>query len=264
MVQGRRYFSRFATLLFVIFAYIFLYVPMVVMVIFSFNDSSVSLSWKGFSLRWYINFFNSPQIIKALQTSLIVASASTIISVVIGTAFVLCTSWWKTSFLNNIFYLNVILPDIILAVGVLSIFTFLKVPLGYCSLIVGHSVIGLGFVVPIVRTRFEELDPELTEASLDLGAGYNQTFVRVIMPLLIPSLIASGLLVFTLSLDDFLIAFFCSSPNVQTLSIYVYSMIKTFVDPTINAVSTCLLVVSSILVLLLSAFKVIDKVIAHE
>ena len=122
----------------------------------------------------------------------------------------------------------------------------------------------LGFVIPIVHSRFKELDPELTEASLDLGAGYAQTFLRVVLPLLTPSLVAAGLLAFTLSLDDFLIAFFCSSPTVQTLSVYVYSMIKTWIDPTINAVSTLLLLASSILILLLSYFKVIDRVISNE
>ncbi|MBD3232068.1 ABC transporter permease subunit [Candidatus Dependentiae bacterium] len=250
--------------LFVFFAYLFLYLPMLVLVTFSFNDSPISLKWVGFTLKWYKNILASPEILNALWVSLIVAFGATTLSLLLGTFFVLSSRWWKGSFLYHIFYTNIILPDIILAVSILSIFTFFKIPLGYGSLIAGHTVIGLGFVVPIIKARFNELDPALTEASLDLGAGYIKTFFSVLLPLLTPALIASGLLVFTLSLDDFLVAFFCSSPTVQTLSVYVYSMIKAIVDPTINAISTCLLFVSSILVLLLSFFKVMDRVISNE
>jgi spermidine/putrescine transport system permease protein len=151
-----------------------------------------------------------------------------------------------------------------MAIGILSVFTFFQIPLGYLSLITGHTVIGLGFVIPIVRARFVELDPILTEASLDLGASYAQTFRKVLLPLLMPSLVSSALLVFTLSLDDFMIAFFCSGPKVQTLSVYVYSMIKGGVDPTINAISALFLLFSSLLVLILCSLRVIDQVMSHE
>lgn len=122
----------------------------------------------------------------------------------------------------------------------------------------------MGFVIPVVRARFIELDPILTEASLDLGATYMQTFRKVLLPLLMPSIVASSLLVFTLSLDDFMIAFFCSGPKIQTLSVYVYSMIKGGVDPTINAVSAIFLALSSLLILILSYLKVLDLVVSNE
>ena len=137
-------------------------------------------------------------------------------------------------------------------------------PLGYGSLIAGHTIIGLGFAVPIFRARFEEFDPYLTEAALDLGADYFQTGKLVIFPLLKPAIIASGLLVFTLSLDDFIISFFCSSPTVQTLSLYIYFQVKTLVSPTINAVSTCLLLVSSLAIFFLTYFNVLDRAFTHE
>ncbi len=263
MIQIKKLRSFFIPII-VCFAYLFLYLPMIVLVAFSFNDSPIALKWTGFTLKWYKNILISPEILNALWVSIVVALGATTLSLLLGTCFVLSSKWWRGSFLYNIFYTNVILPDIILAVSVLSIFSFFKIPLGYSSLIAGHTVIGLGFAVPIIKARFAELDPVLTEASLDLGAGYIQTFLMVILPLLTPALIASGLLVFTLSLDDFLIAFFCSSPTVQTLSVYVYSMIKAFVDPTVNAISTCLLIISSIIILLLSFFKVIDRVISNE
>lgn len=264
MVENKKFLTKLLSPLAVYFAYLFLYLPVLVLILFSFNDSAISIKWTGFSLKWYEKLLQSPEIWECLKVSLIVATTSTILSLLIGTSLVLASRWWKTKFLNNIFFINIIIPDIILAVGILSLFTFLHIPLGYPSLIVGHTIIGLGFTIPIVKARFIELDPELTEASLDLGAGYIQTFIRIILPLLKPSLIASALLVFTLSLDDFLIAFFCSSPTVQTLSVYVYSMIKTWIDPTINAISTLLLITSSILILVLSYFKVIDKVISND
>lgn len=264
MVEQKKYFFNVINPLIVCAAYLFLYMPIFVLVIFSFNDALFAVQWSGFSLRWYQKLFYSTEIFDALGTSLIVALATTFLSLLIGTCFVVASKWWRTSVLPTLFYSNVLLPEIILAIGLLSIFTFFRIPLGYGSLIAGHTLLGLGFVVPIVRARFMELDPILTEASLDLGASYIQTFRRVIIPLLMPSLIASGLLVFTLSMDDFLISLFCSGPTVQTLSVYVYSMIRTGVDPMINAISACFLLVSSLLVWLLCSLKVVDQVISYE
>lgn len=264
MVENKKIFLRFLHPVIVCLAYLFLYLPIFVLVLFSFNDASISVSWVGFSLQWYKKLINSPEILSALQTSLIVAFVTTFLSVLIGTLFVVATRWWRGSFIANIFYSNILLPEIILAIGILSIFTFLRIPLGYGSLIAGHTLLGLGFVIPIVKARFAELDPVLTEASLDLGATYFQTFRKVIIPLLMPSLIASGLLVFTLSMDDFLISLFCSGPTVQTLSVYVYSMIRTGIDPMINAISSCFLIISSLLVLILCSLKVVDQVISYE
>lgn len=262
MVLENNRIARFLAPFFVVLVYIFLYLPIFILVIFSFNESAISIEWIGFSLKWYKLLFASTEIWNALFTSLVVAFSATFISVFLGTSFVLSGNWIKTNKLERLFDASIVLPDIILAVGVLTVFAIFRIPLGYGSLIVGHTVLGLGFVIPIINSQFKELDPELTEASLDLGASYIVTFVKIVLPLLTPSLLASSLLVFTLSLDDFLISFFCSSPTVQTLSVYVYSMIKTWVDPTINAISTLLLLVSSILVLLLAYFKVFNKVIS--
>ncbi len=264
MVENKQFFLSFLHPVIVGLAYLFLYLPIFVLVLFSFNDASLAIEWVGFSLRWYQKLIHSPEILEALKTSLTVAFATTFLSVFIGTCFVVASKWWRSSAIFNLFYSNILLPEIVLAIGILSIFTFLQIPLGYGSLIAGHTLLGLGFVIPIVRARFLELDPILTEASLDLGASYFQTFRRVIIPLLMPSLLASGLLVFTLSMDDFLISLFCSGPTVQTLSVYVYSMIRTGVDPMINAVSACFLAISSLLVFLLCSLKVIDQVISYE
>jgi spermidine/putrescine transport system permease protein len=198
------------------------------------------------------------------MASLTVAFSATILSVVMGAALVFASKWWKPRYIFSMFYANIVFPEIIVAIGLLSLFSFCKIPLGYGSLIVGHTLIGLGFVIPIVRARFLELDPWLTEASADLGATPIQTFKKITIPLLMPSLIASSLLVFTLSLDDFFIAFFCSGPSIETLSLYVYARAKESMDPTINVIASCLLMVSSLFIIILSSLKVIDQVIGHE
>lgn len=264
MVENKKFFLKFFYPIIVALTYLFLYLPIIVLVLFSFNDAAVSVRWEGFSLRWYKALFQSPEILNAFKVSLIVATSATMLSLLIGTFFVFSSKWWKSSWAFNLFYSNILLPDMILAICVLSTFTFFQIPVGYGSLITGHTLIGLGFVIPIVRARFIELDPFLTEASLDLGATYIQTFFKIILPLLMPSLLAGGLLVFTLSLDDFLISFFCSGPTVEPLSVYVYSMVRTGIEPTINAISACFLAISSILVLLLCYFKVVDQVIPYE
>lgn len=264
MVERRNIFFRLLHPFFVYATYLFLYVPVFVIAMFSFNQSRYSVSWEGFSLKWYFALFSSPEILDALYVSLVVAICSMLLSILIGTSLVIASKWWRPWLAYVLFYPNIVLPDIALAIGILSIFAFFKIPLGYGSLIAGHTLIGLGFVVPIVRSRFVELDPLLTEASLDLGATNAQTFWRILIPLLRPSLLASALIVFTLSLDDFLIAFFCSSPKVQTLSIYVYSQMKEAVDPSINAISVLLLTFSSIVALVLCSMKVIDRVIRND
>lgn len=264
MVEQRNIFIRLLHPVFVYLTYLFLYVPVFVIFMFSFNKSRYSIEWTGFSLRWYAQLFRTPEILDALYVSLVVAICSVFLSVLIGTCLVVASKWWRPWLSYVLFYPNVVLPDIALAIGILSIFAFFKVPLGYGSLIAGHTLIGLGFVVPIVKSRFVELDPLLTEASLDLGATNMQTFRRILLPLLSPSIFAASLIVFTLSLDDFLIAFFCSSPKIQTLSIYVYSQMKETVDPSINAISVLLLAFSSIVALVLCSMKVIDRVIHYE
>lgn len=264
MVENKKIFWRFFHPIIVGIAYLFLYLPIVVMIVFSFNGPSLSGEWVGFSLHSYVKLIHSSDILDALQSSLIVAFMTTCLSLLLGTGFVVASKWWRSNLLSNLFFSNVLLPEIILAIGILSIFTFFQIPLGFGSLIAGHTLLGLGFVIPIVKARFAELDPVLTEASLDLGATYFQTFRKVIIPLLMPSLIASGLLVFTISMDDFLISLFCSGPTVQTLSVYIYSMIKVGIDPMINAISACFLAISSLLVLLLCSLKVVDQVISYE
>lgn len=256
--------GRYINPLFVSAVYLFLYLPIVVLVIFSFNDGGFVGGWQGFSLRWYHEMGASHEILAALRASLIVAVSSTLLSLVCGTGAVLATKWLRLGRWLSIFYANVLVPDIVLGIGLLCLFSVIGLPLGYKSLIVGHTVVGLGFVIPIVGSRFHQIDPILTEASLDLGATQWQTMKRVVLPLLTPGLMASGLLVFTLSLDDFVISFFCSGTHIETLSVYVFNQMKNTIDPRINALSTCMLLISSACVVCLAYLNVLDQVVHSE
>lgn len=237
-------------------AYLFLYIPIIILVIFSFNASDVPFVWEGFSLHWYHELWRSTDIWNALANSLIVACSSVILSLALGILFVF---YGAHTFLNRffvMFYASLATPEIVLAVGLLSFFSIFSIPLSLTTLIAGHTLIGLGYVIPILQSRFAELDKRYMEAALDLGATQGQAFRRIMIPLMWPAITAAALLVFILSLDDFLISFFCSGGSTQTLPIYIFVMIRSGATPVVNALSTGLLVVSSLLVLLFSSLKI--------
>lgn len=250
-------FSHYFLPFFVLMLYLFLYIPIVVMVLFSFNASEFTLQWSSFSLRWYQELFASAEIWDALSNSLIVAFSAVALSLTMGILLVFYSA--QNRFFNKaflLFYGNLAIPEIVLAVGLLSFIVFCAAPLGLSSLIAGHTLIGLGYVVPIIYSRFIELDDRYTEASLDLGASQGQTLIKVILPLLGPALLAASLLVFIISFDDFILSFFCSGASTQTLPMYIFSMIRTGASPVVSALSTLLLAVSSVLVIIFSSLQV--------
>lgn len=235
--------------------YVFLYLPMFVLTVFSFNSVAFPYRWVSFSWCWYQELFESAEIWQAFTTSLIVATIAVLLSVSLGVLFVFYSAQNRLKHLTPLFYGNVIIPEIVIAVSLLSFFSFFSIQLGIGTLIAGHTLLGLGFAVPILHARFAELDYNVIEASLDLGATLNQTFVRVILPMLSPAIVASALLVFIISFDDFLISFFCAGSSAQTLSLYIFAMIRTGVTPTVNALSTLLLLLSSLFVLVFCSLK---------
>jgi spermidine/putrescine transport system permease protein len=155
-----------------------------------------------------------------------------------------------------LFYGTLAAPEIVLAVGLLSFFSLCSVPLGFTTLVAAHTLMGLGYVVPILYDSYAELDYSVVEASMDLGATKFQTYRWVVLPILRPALAAAALLVFIISLDDFMISFFCSGASTQTLPMYIFSMIRSGTTPVVNAVSTVLLLLSSMLVLFFSSLKI--------
>lgn len=240
--------------------YLFLYLPLFVLIIFSFNKVDFPYRWVGFSWRWYYELFNSPEIWQAALNSCIVGFSAVLLSLVIGLFFVLWNAQKKTDYLLTFFYPNLIVPEIVLTVGLLSFFVFFNVPLGLMTLIIGHSLLGLGYTIPILHTSFMALDKNIIEASLDLGATYRQTFFKVVLPVLMPSVLAAGLLVFILSLDDFLIAFFCAGSSAQTLPLYIFAMIRSGVSPIVNALATVMLLVSSVLVIAFCSLRIRERI----
>jgi len=240
--------------------YLALYAPIIVLIIFSFNKNPLSFKWHGFTLAWYRELFSSVEILQALKNSLIVAFSSVFLSITMALFYVF---YGVSSFLHRLvllFYGSLIAPEIVLAVCLLSFFTFFTIPLGITTLIVGHTLIGLAYVVPIIETRYQEMDYRLIEASMDLGATESQTFYKIVIPILIPAIISAALLVLIVSLDDFLISFFCAGASTLTLPMYIFSEIRSGATPVVNALSTLLLVVSSLVILLLTSLKLKTRV----
>ncbi len=236
--------------------YLFLYVPLIVLLIFSFNTEAFPSPWKAFTFKWYGELFRSIYLWKAFGNSLIVACFSTLISLTIGVLLIFyAAQGGRVGRLLALFYGNLVIPETVLAVSLLSFFSLVSIPLGLTTLIVAHTVLGLGFVIPLVYARFQELDPTLTEASLALGATPIQTFFKVTLPLLTPSLIATSLLVFIISFDDFILSYFCAGSSSQTLSLYILSMLRSGVSPVVNALSAVLLFLSSLLVFIFFSLK---------
>lgn len=262
MMKQKSSLAKISSLLSIAAVYLFLYVPLIVLLVFSFNTASFPSPWQGFTWNWYIELFQTEQLWQAFLNSLIVALSSTFLSLLMGIFLIFyCSQEKRIRTFLMLFYGNLIIPETVLAIGLLGLFTLIKVSLGLGTLIVAHTVLALGFVIPIIYARFLELDGRMTEASLVLGATPIQTFLRVILPLLRPSLIATGLLVFILSFDDFILSYFCAGSNSQTLSLYILSMLRSGISPIVNALSAILLTLSSFLAFLFFSIKARTKIL---
>ncbi len=227
----------------------FLYLPLVVLVVLSFNDAQRAVvSWRGFTTRWYGEVFDNPELLGALGTTLVIAAAATLVSIAFGTLLALgLERHTRSSVLDSAVYLPLLVPDIVLGIALLSFYSLIQLPLGAPSIVIAHSVWGIAFAAVIIRTRLRGFDRSIEEASLDLGVREIPTFFRITLPVILPGIIAAGLVVFTLSVDEFVIAYFTAGRTV-TFPIQVYSMIRFGVTPEINAVATLLLAFSMLLI----------------
>jgi spermidine/putrescine transport system permease protein len=236
-----------------IFGYIFLYVPILILIVFSFNSSRFVTSWSGFSFRWYGELFQNEAMMLAMRNSLIVAVASTLLSTVFGTMVALAMErhqfFGKFAF-DALLYLPIIIPDIAMAVMLLLFFVMSKFTLSLTTIIISHVAFNISFVAVVVRARLVGFDRSLEDAAQDLGANEIQTFWHVTLPLLMPAILGGALLAFTLSLDDFVITFFTAGVGSTTLPLRIYSMVKLGITPEINAVSTLMLLASMTLLML--------------
>lgn len=238
---------------FAIAVFLFLYLPIFILVVYSFNANKTVGVWTGFSLEWYRVLFHDAAIGSALRVSLWVATWSTLISTILGTLAALVLERYrfrgKLTF-DAVLYLPIIIPDIVMALSTLLFFVILAIPLSRNTVLIAHVAFNISFVAVVVRARLADMDKRLEEAAADLGANEWTTFRRVTLPLLMPGIIAGALLAFTLSLDDFVITFFVAGPGSTTLPVRVYSMIKFGVTPEVNAISTLMLVGSTLLVVI--------------
>ena len=228
----------------------FLYLPILVLIVLSFNASGSPTFWGGFSTEWYGELLDSGDLIDGLKNTVFVAIVVTLISTVLGTLLALGLERTVHSrVLDSALFLPAVVPDIVLAIGLLSFFTLVGASLGLHTIVLAHVVFDMIFVAAIVRTRLGYFDRSIEEASQDLGASRKATFVRVTLPLIAPGIVAGALVAFTLSFDEFIIAFFTSGPTSQTFPIKVYSRIRFGLTPVINAIATLLLAVSFTLIL---------------
>lgn len=234
------------------FVFGFLYLPIVIVMIFSFSGAANVGIWGGFSLRWYERMFANESLLSAVENSLWVALWSTIISTVFGTAAALALDrfrrWVSRGAFDAVLYLPVIIPDVTMAVMLLLWFTQIGLPLGRSSIVLAHIAFNISFVAIVVRARLANMDPSVEEAAADLYATRWQTFRRVTLPLIMPGVLGGSLLALTLSLDDVVITSFVQGPGSTTLPVYVFGLIRRSVTPEINAVSTLMVTVSMVLV----------------
>ena len=230
--------------------YVFLYLPILVVVVMSFNASKNLFVWRGFSFDWYVSLFHNQAMLEGLRNTLIVAASVMVISTVLGTLMAVgIHRYTKGGLIRAFAVAPALLPDLLLGIGLLSFFALIQFALGLHTVIIAHAVFGTAFVTAIVLSRIASIDGSLEEASRDLGASPTRTFLRVTLPQLMPGIVAGAMLAFTLSLDEFVIAFFTAAPTTPTLPIVIYSTVRFGVTPEVNALATLLLLVSIVTIL---------------
>ena len=241
---------------------IFLYAPIVVMIVYSFNASKTRARWGGFSLRWYEELFRSRQIMDALSTTVSIAVFAALVATVLGTLAAIGIHAMKSKpakVLINISYLPMTMPDIVTGVSLMLLFVFSRFPLGYWSMLMAHITFDTPYVLFSVLPKLKQMNVNLYEAALDLGCTPMQAVRKVILPQIMPGVFPGALLAFTMSLDDFVISYFTTATE-SNLSILVYSMARRGIKPTINALSALMFVVVLVLLLLINRRSKLENV----
>lgn len=219
----------------------FLYLPILVLVAYSFNTSKLNIVWEGFTFRWYGELWGNTPLIRSLTNSLIIAAAATVLSVLIGTTGAWLLHRYRYRFARSIqalVCLPMVMPEIVMGVSLLIFFTVTQVELGHATVVMAHTTFCFPFVLVAVQARLQGLDPSLEEAALDLGATPWKAFWLVILPCLRPAVISGALMAFTLSMDELIISIFTAAPDSRTLPMQVFGMAKVGLNPMLNALST--------------------------
>jgi len=238
------------TYVFLIFA--FLYAPILVLIIFSFNESKSRGNWGGFTLKWYMELFKDKQIMSALYYTLLIAVLSSVIATVIGLVASIGIFNMKKvpqTIVLNVNYIPILNPDIVTGISLMVLYIFMNMRLGFLTLLLSHITFNIPYVILSILPKLKQMNKHLYEAAMDLGATPIEAFFKVILPEIMPGVITGFLLAFTLSLDDFVISFFTTGSGVSNLSIVIYGMARRGISPKINALSTLMFV--SVLMLLI-------------
>ncbi|MDI9473307.1 MAG: ABC transporter permease [Bacillota bacterium] len=246
---------KFLKKCYVYLIFAFLYVPILVLMVYSFNDSRSRGTWGGFTLRWYVELFQDRAIMSSLYYTILIAVIASFVATVIGTLAALGiynAKGFKKKLTMNLTYIPVLNPDIVTGISLMILFVFAKIQLGFVTLLLAHITFNIPYVVLSVLPKLRQLNKHLYEAALDLGATPNQAFWKVIIPEIMPGIITGFLLAFTLSIDDFVISFFTTGSGVSTLSITAYSMARRGINPKINALSTLMFLLVLVLLVIVN------------
>ena len=231
------------------------YLPVIIVVVFSFNEAKLPVAWKGFSLRWYSALFRDRAMMEALGNSLLLGLLSSAFAAVIGTLGAMGLargSFRSKGMMEYLTTVPIMLPEIILAMIFMAFFSLLRLPFGWLTLIIAHTAFSIPYVFLMVKARLAGLDPSLEEAARDLGASPARTFFDITLPLIAPAVVSGSVLAFAMSFDDVVISIFVNGPTLSTLPIRVYSQMRTGVTPEINAL--CTLLLGAVLLVLLPVF----------
>ncbi|HIX58793.1 MAG TPA: ABC transporter permease [Candidatus Blautia gallistercoris] len=240
----------------------FMYLPIFFVIVFSFNDSKLTVSWEGFSLRWYEALLQNEGMLEALRNSLVLGVLSCFLAAVIGTLGAVGLSrihWRSKGILEYVSILPLMIPEIILGMVFLAFFSLLNLPFGMVTLLIGHTVFCVPYILMEVKARLVGMDKSLEEAAMDLGATPVRTFFDVTLPLIMPAVLSGVLLAFAMSMDDVVISVFVNGPRTSTLPIKVYTQLKTGVTPEINALCTLMLGATLLVLLIHSTVKKVKK-----
>lgn len=254
--KRRKYISHISIAL----VLLFFYLPILLMVVFSFNDSRSLTVWNGFSLQWYQNIFNDRDILEVVINTVVIAFASTLISTVIGTITAIGISKSKKRIkdvLLNINNLPILNPEIVTAIGLMLLIVSLGIEKGLVTMLLAHIAFSTPYVILSVLPRMRSLDENTAEAALDLGATPSQALWKVIVPQLMPGIISGALIAFTMSFDDFVISYFVSG-KATNISIFVYNMRKRL-NPSVNALSTIIVLIITVVLIVINVVPMLKK-----
>lgn len=254
MRKRKALFGKGLGIVYTCLIYLFLFMPIIVVVFYSFNSSTTRpyLTFKGFTLDWYVKLFDNTALLESFGNTIMVAVASTLLSVMIGTLAAVGMYKFKfrgKSAIDALLYIPVVIPEIVMGISLLAVFAKADVPRGLLSLILGHATFSIPFVVFSVRARLSGYDSSIEEASMDLGANRLKTFMNITLPVLMPGVLSGALLAFTLSIDDVIISYFING-QTKTFALKVMESVKGGVAPDVNALSTLILIGTTLLVIL--------------